>query len=88
MREPVGIEPAARIAEVIDDGALGPRGGDLDHLARIEARAVLHRVHQHLAERRQQQVAFADWQRLLVLRHEPHEPIRRQQGQETRSVIQ
>ncbi len=79
VREPVGIEPAPWIAEVINDGALGAGRGDLDHLARIEARAVLHRVHQHLAERRQQQVAFAEGQRLLVLGHEPHEPVRGEQ---------
>src|SRR6476646_2150778 len=34
VREPAGIEPAPRIAEVIDDGALGASGGDLDYLAR------------------------------------------------------
>ena len=69
------IEAVAGIAEVVDNRALGARGRHLDHLVRIESRPVLHRVDQHLAECRHQQIAIGRRQRVLALGHEAHQPV-------------
>jgi hypothetical protein len=45
------VEPAAGIAEVIDDGARGLGGRHLDDLLGIEPGAVFHGVQQHFPER-------------------------------------
>ena len=56
--ETVPIESGSRVAEVIDDRPGRPGRGHFDGLFLVEARAVLHRVHEHFPERRDQQVAI------------------------------
>ncbi len=79
VREIVAIETRTGVAEVIDDRTGGPRRGDLDRLLGIEACAMLHGIDEHLAKGRDQQVAVAGRQHRLILRHEPHEPLGREQ---------
>jgi hypothetical protein len=58
-----------------DDGAGRAGGGNVDHLSRIEAGAVLHCIQQHLAKRGHQQIAIFGRQVGAPLRHEARQTI-------------
>ena len=80
VRDAGGVEAGARVLDVVDDGARRPHRRDLDHLLGVELAAVLHGVHEDLAEGQHHLLALGLREVLPELRQEPDEPLHGEQA--------